>query len=114
MIKTYTFDYDGEAEVVFKVDTEKFDTEMAKATLDFFSWDRDYDRNADPIEEVMKKYAIRVLHLATSLPFCNVVNIITAFYEVEGFANIDGSQGIELVRIQEIEIDEDKLQMKVS
>jgi hypothetical protein len=56
MIKHYTFDYNiYDAQATFKVDTEKFTPEMAQSTLDFFTWDNDYDEEEDPVDEVMKK-----------------------------------------------------------
>lgn len=58
MIRHYNFNYDiYEAEVDFKVDTDIFKEESAKELLEFFTWD--YDTEANPIDELMKKYAIK-------------------------------------------------------
>ena len=62
-MKKYNFTYDYNAECEFHIDLEKFTKEKAQATLDFFSWD--YNEDADPIEEVLKKYAILVFEKAS-------------------------------------------------
>ena len=55
MINNYKFVYGtDEAKVWFSVDTEVFTKEMAESNLDFFDWY--YDKEADPIEEIIKKY----------------------------------------------------------
>lgn len=65
MIRHYTFNYNTyDAEACFKVDTEKFKAEDAKLLLEFFTWD--YDKEADPIDELMKKYAIKAIWIATA------------------------------------------------
>lgn len=110
-IKNYTFKYNlYEAEVSFKVDTEKFTEEMAKATLEFFTWD--YDKSADPIDEVMKKYAITAIEIASSEDY-NAYGIIHEFDDKEGFCRIDGSQGITLTWSEKYEFDEENLSMEV-
>ena len=56
MTKKYSFNYNSfDASAEFVVDLEKFTPELARSTLDFFTWR--YDEDADPIDEVMKKYA---------------------------------------------------------
>lgn len=104
MIKHYTFDYNmGEAEASFKVDTEVFTNETAKATLEFFSWN--YDKDADPIDEVLKKYAIEAIREATFNTYVTK-GVIQAFEKKEGFSRIDGSNGIELMTVWGYEFDE--------
>ncbi len=111
MIKHYTFNYNFyEAEACFKVDTDKFTDEHAKATLEFFSWD--YDKEANPIDEVMKKYAMQAIKIATFNGY-NVFGVKEEFNDLEGFYKIDGSSGIELTVISEYEFDEDSLDMTV-
>lgn len=111
MIKHYTFNYNVyEAEAAFKVDTEKFTEEKAKATLEFFLWD--YDTEADPIDEVMKKYAMEAIKIATFEDY-NLAGVIEAFKNKEGFFPIDGSHGIELNLINEYEFDEYDLEMTI-
>lgn len=103
----YKYEYDYyEAEVHFKVDKEKFTEEMAYETLDFFTWD--YDENEDPIDEVMKKYAMEAIRIATFNNY-NEFGVIDEFQNNEGFAPIDGSYGITLVQINGYEFDTDKL-----
>lgn len=111
MIRHYTFNYNiYEAEATFKVDTEKFTEEHAKETLEFFSWN--YDKEADPIDEVMKKYAMEVIRIATFEGY-NAYGVTTEFNNKEGFMKVDGSSGIELTMVNEYEFDEDSLQMTV-
>ena len=111
-IKTFKFNYDhNEAEVVFKVDTDVFTNEHAKATLEFFIWD--YDKHNDPITEVLKKYAIEAIRVATIYSF-NVRGVISEFKDKEGFASVDGSLGLTLLSVEGYEFDDDKLDYTVS
>ena len=111
MIKYYTFNYDNnEAQVCFKVDTEKFTEELTYATLDFFIWD--YDKDNDPIDEVMKKYAIQAIRIAT-FNNRNLYGVKEAFNELDGFAKVDGTMGIELNMISHYEFDEDKFDINI-
>jgi hypothetical protein len=99
-----------EAEACFKVDTNKFTNEHAQATLDFFIWD--YDKQADPIDEVMKKYAMEAIRIATFNNY-NVYGVKREFENNEGFCKVDGSCGIELNVISGYEFNEDALDMTV-
>lgn len=106
--KTYKFNYDFyKAQASFEVDLEKFTPELAYETLTFFSWD--YDHEADPIHEVMKKYALHVLRIGGN---SSKEEIITDWNE-EGFAPLDGSMGILLREFDGFEFDEDELEMEV-
>lgn len=112
MIKHYDFNYNMyEAEACFKVDTEKFTEEHAKATLEFFLWD--YDKEADPINEVMKKYALQAIEIATFNDY-NEYGVIEEFNDLEGFCKIDGSSGIELNYISKYEFNETALHMTIN
>jgi len=114
MIKIYDFVYSThEAEASFKVDTEIFTEEMAKETLEFFAWDNDYDHDGDPIDEVLKKYAIEAIWIATRNRY-NTLGVTRDFEENEGFCNIDGSFGIELLHVSGYELDDDALSMTVT
>jgi len=111
MIKNYTFNYNiYDAEATFKVDTERFTAEMAQQTLDFFSWD--YDEEADPIDEVMKKYAMEAIRIATFNNY-NVNGVISEFNNNEGYCKVDGRMGIELLSVEGYEFDDDALSMEV-
>lgn len=111
MIKEYTFNYDMfEATAFFIVDTEKFKSEDAKILLEFFTWN--YDENADPIDELMKKYAIQAIKIATAENY-NDYGVKCWFEENEGFPKIDGSIGIELISVEQYEFDEDKLSVEI-
>ncbi len=111
MIKQYTFNYDMyEAKACFKVDTDKFTKELAYATLDFFTWD--YDKENDPIDEVMKKYAMEAIRIATFNNY-STYGVKEAFNNNEGYAKVDGSMGIELNIVSSYEFDESNLDMTV-
>ena len=111
-IKKFSFDYrQWEATADFKVDTAIFTNEHANATLEFFDWE--YDKDNDPIEEVMKKYAREAIKIA-SFSNMTVSGVIEEFKELEGFAPIDGSLGITLILIDGIDFDEDDLYCKVT
>ena len=79
MIKIYRYDYEqGEASATFKVDYKEFLPETAKALLEFFTWD--YDEEANPIDELMKKYAMIAIREASY----NDYNIIPTISEFRG------------------------------
>lgn len=112
MIKIYDFNYDMyEAGAKFEVDTDKFSPELAKETLDFFTWD--YDQEANPIDEVMKKYAMSVIRISTFENY-NTYGVIEEFKKKEGFCSIDGSMGIKLIDVTPYEFDWDQLQVEIS
>ena len=109
MIRNYEFDYSyGEADCRFSVDTDVFTNEHANATLEFFDWD--YDKDADPIDEVMKKYAMRAIREATANGY-NTYGVIGEFDSMEGYSKVDGSNGLTLVSVSEYEFDESSLEM---
>lgn len=112
MIKVYDFEYISawDATVSFEVDTDVFTPEMANITLEFFTWD--YDEDNDPIDEVMKKYAMEVIKQATFNNYSES-GVINAFNNNEGFGCIDGSIGIKLIEITPYEFDESELTMSV-
>lgn len=110
MVKTYEYEYDTwDASVTLEVDLEKFDKTMALLTLNFFSWN--WDREADPIDEVMKKYAMECLRIASHEEL-NIQGVIIQMNHVEGFGPVDGSIGIKLVEVSGVELDIDKLTLK--
>lgn len=111
MIKKYDFDYRmGEAGACFTVDTEKFNPALAKAYLEFFSWS--YDEDEDPLDELMKKYGMQAIKIATSENY-NEIGVQDWFDEEEGFPRIDGSDGITLTYVAEFEFDERDLSVKI-
>lgn len=111
MKKQYKFDYNfHEASVTFEVDIEKFTPEIANITLEFFMWD--YDKENDPVDEVMNKYALESIKVA----YFNNLNekgVISDFDQKEGFAKIDGSMGILLTEISEYEFLENDLIVEI-
>lgn len=96
------------ASVVFLV-TEKFKAEDAKLLLEFFSWD--YDEEANPIDELMKKYAITAIEVATAENL-NEYGVKCWFEKSEGFLALDGSAGIELKLVESYDFDEDDLSLE--
>ena len=111
MIHKYKFNYDFyEAEAYIKVDTEKFKEDDAKLLLEFFSWD--YNKEANPIDELMKKYALTAIKIATANNF-NLFGIKNWFEEQEGFISVDGSQGVEITMVYPYEFDDEKMDMNV-
>ena len=74
--------------------------------LEFFTWN--YDEDGNPIEELMKKYAIKAIEVATAENF-KTYGVTSWFDETEGFLALDGSQGIELTNVCMYEFDEDSL-----
>lgn len=113
MIKTYNFEYGfmDEASATFEVDTEKFTPKMANNVLSFFSWD--YDKEADPIVEVMKKYAMTAIKIATSDNY-STYGVTDEFNDLEGYYPVNGSQGIKLTNCQQYEFNEEELHYTVS
>lgn len=107
--KRFKFNYDwNKAEVVFEVDLEKFTPELANETLGFFLWD--YDKEEDPVYEVLKKYAAEVLRISnTNQTAAGIVRM----WDQEGFAPINGEMGITLVEFEGFEFDGDDLEMEV-
>jgi hypothetical protein len=111
MIKKYSFVYNTyDAKAVFIVDSDKFTTEHAKATLEFFTWD--YDEENDPIDEVIKKYAMEAIKIATFNNY-NLLGVISEFDDNEGFCKVDGTSGIELIDISSYEFDDENLNMEI-
>lgn len=95
-IKKYNYTYGmHDAEVHFDVDLDIFTEEMAKGTLDFFSWDDEPDPNENAVDEVMKKYAMRAI-MAGAFDDVSVYGIKMEFEEMEGYCPVDGSCGITL------------------
>lgn len=112
MIKEFVFDYDfGKAEACFRIDTNKFTKDKALATLNFYTWD--WDKEADLVEEVVKKYAIEAIRQAT-INDHNTLGVKHDFENLEGFGNIDGSIGIELTHVEGLEFDEDEMTCSLS
>jgi len=112
MDKTYTIIYNGcEGKAVFTVDTEKFTAEIAKQTLEFFTWD--YDSDADPIAEVMKKYGMAAIKEATFGNW-NTQGVISQFDNKEGFYPIDGTCGVKLINVEGYEFYDEDIELSIS
>lgn len=98
------------SDVIFLVNTSIFTEELAKTTLDYF--DYYYDEDDNLIDQVLPKYATSCLKMAT---FSNLTleQLISEFSLVEGFAEIDGSRGIELISIDKFVFDENDFSVDV-
>ena len=101
MIKEYKFELPFNLALAkFEVDLDIFTKEHAEQTLTYFSWD--YDDENDPIDEVMKKYFCRAIHVA-SITNYTTRGVIRAFNEEAGFCSVDGSSGITLIEVDAID-----------
>jgi len=104
MNKFYEVNYNYyDAEAVFEIDLDIFTKEIANSTLEFFDWS--YDEDEDPIKEVLKKYAIEAIKIATYHNY-NTYGVICEFNNNEGFCKLDGSMGIKLTKIQSIQFND--------
>lgn len=110
MKKQYTYDYDmGEGKITFEVDTEKFTEEMAKEILSFFG-----DESDEPMEEVMKMYAVGCLQAARGLYFILPEYTAQRFNDhVEGMYPVNEGHGIKIVDVDYSEINEYDLQREI-
>jgi hypothetical protein len=109
--KIYKFNYDYySAMCKIEVDLDVFTAEMAKSTLEFYSWD--YDEEADPIDEVMKKYAMAIIKEATRRGLDDA-DFVKVYFDEEGFGKVDGSIGVLLTEIESYDFDIDNLEMEV-
>lgn len=107
--RIYKFNYDFSwAVLAFEVDLEKFTEVHARETLEFFSWN--YDRTADPIDEVLKKYALEVLRVGGDSSEAGIIHS----WNQEGFGPINGDIGITLINYEGITYFDDDLEMEVS
>lgn len=111
MKKKYNFEYGSyEAGVEFEVDLEIFTEDHANETLSFFIWD--YNKEENPIDEVMKKYACESIRIATVEDF-NEKGVIDEFMNKEGYCKIDGSSGIKLTSVTAFDFESTFLMMEV-
>lgn len=110
-IKKYDYDYGtGDAEVTFKVNFDIFTKDKAVLLLDFFGWD--YEEET-VIDDLMKKYAIKAIEVSTANNY-NEFGVKRWFKEQEGFLELDGSQGIELIHVAGYEFDDYLLDLSIT
>lgn len=62
MKEIIAFEYDGLYTVEFELDRVLFTPEHTRDGLEFFTWD--YDTEADPIVELLRKYAMEALRVS--------------------------------------------------
>lgn len=111
--RLYNFEYGTmtDASCSFLVDLDKFTKETAQMFLDFYSWDTPYDKDEDPIDEAMKKLAMKAIFIATSHGGCSERKVMDEFKEMEAFAIGTPENGITLTNIEAFNFDESELEM---
>jgi hypothetical protein len=108
----YEFNYlHYRATVTFKVDPEKFTAEKAKETLEFFAWTNQPDPNGDLVDEFMKKLAIECF-IAGCERGWNERGVMSQFENREGWPRIDGSEGITILYLENIEFLDEDIEME--
>ncbi|MGA6117170.1 hypothetical protein [Sphingobacterium anhuiense] len=110
-IRTYEFDYlFGEASATIVIDTEIFTEERALEVLEFFVWD--WDRNADPITEAAKKYALTAIRIATAEGY-NTFGVKDEFNSMEGYYPFGQKYGIQLKEVEQLEFHDLRLDFEL-
>lgn len=112
MVKKYNYNYNDDAFVVFEVDDDKFTEDIAKECLDFFIWD--YDDWGNPVEELLKNYAIEIIKLNCGNSSLSVHGIIREMGEMEGFVPLDGSIGLKLITSSRLEIYRGNIELNIT
>lgn len=109
MKKHYKFNYDWhQATCELIIDQSILTKESAKELLEFFSWD--WDEDNDVYEELAKKYAMKAIKFATFNNH-NLIGVLDDFKETEGFPELNGKYGIELVAVELFEFVDDELEL---
>tara|TARA_R100001530_G_scaffold110150_2_gene77489 strand:- start:453 stop:788 length:336 start_codon:yes stop_codon:yes gene_type:complete len=104
MIKKYEYEYNfGDASAAIEIDTEKLTQDDAKELLAFFTWD--YDKKADPYDEIGRLYCRQAMNFATANSH-NTFGVKLDFKEAEGFPEVDGTYGITLLDVHGIDLSE--------
>ncbi len=107
MIRVYNFNYDFfQASATIVVNTNLFSEDLALIELENMKCT--FDRKANPIDELMKKYAIEVIKSSTFNNY-DTNNVIKDFKRKEYFSEIDGSKGIKLTHVSPYSITEEYL-----
>ncbi len=112
MKKKYNLYYrDTGAMASFVVDTEKFKKKDAQLLLDFFTWD--YDKENNPIEELLKKYTVEIFILVLSQNL-NISGVNDYFDNEEGLICLDGSVGVELIGVNKFSFNEEEFSILIN
>lgn len=116
MKKRYTVDYDWKFECVFEIDDEVFTEQMAKSINEFWM-NPDYraSQAGSHLHAVLKMLANHCWILSLEH-----ANYIRAFdYELdncgqEGWPKMDGSAGIKIIRVDNLDLDYDDMNIEVA
>lgn len=106
------FDYDyaiGEASAKFEVDRDILKPDTAIEYLKFFRWEEPYDKDGDPIDELIKKMAMQAIRFATQNSH-NLYGVTCDFDEAEGWLPVDGRFGVKLIEVSPYEFRESELE----
>ncbi|WP_286727854.1 MULTISPECIES: hypothetical protein [Sphingobacterium] len=110
--RIYEFDYQcGDASCIIEVDTQIFTKEIAMEALTFFDWD--WDKEADIISEIVKKYALRIFQISSSANY-SLKGIIQSFNDHEGFVPFGKTYGMQLKEFEKYEFAEYCLDFKMT
>ena len=104
-------DFGAATSATFLVDHEKFTEELAMIPLDFFG-------KSYPKDEIIKQglimYAAEAIHQAT-IHQENATGVINRFaFGIEGYNEIDGRHGIQLISVTGYEVEESNLDLTLS
>jgi hypothetical protein len=111
-LDSHQIEYIFKNNIMIYHDISNIDIEASETfSLEEITWD--YDENNDPITEVLKKYAMEAIRVATRYSF-NVHGVISDFKLKEGFANVDGSLGLTLISVDGYEFDDEPQLIKTA
>ncbi|MFD2961313.1 MULTISPECIES: hypothetical protein [Olivibacter] len=88
--------------------------DIIKYMVEFWvGWETRLEENeGDYIKTFLQQLARQVLYLAIENPRYNISGIIASFRDLEGWSIPDGSDGIELVSFDRIEIEHERFQVE--
>lgn len=111
MIKKFTYNYNwGDATATLSIDTAKVSVAYAKELLAF--WGKDKGLEDHEVIDYLGQYYCRMAIIFASTEHHNTNGVIADFEEAEGYAPVDGSQGILLERVEGLEWMELELELQ--
>lgn len=97
-------------ECVLSIDTSIFSGQMVQGCLNFFDWE--YDTEEDPYIEYAKKIAQRCFGLSIVHSFDYIQSHFIE--DAEGWPPLDGTYGITLVSLDDLQIDEQDMEVIIT